>query len=360
MKYFVSILIVIASLWVAGCNDDKKEIKSNPETTISQKTETFILHKQSINSEITLPAELAGFRQVDLFAKVNSFVKSLKVDIGAEVREGQLLIELEAPEISSQLAAAQSRLHSQEAVCTASTGTYQRLFETSKVEGTISKNDLELAMARKNADSAQLYASLAAYHEIQVMQSYLLIRAPFNGKVTARNVNVGAYVGQGAQIPLLTVQDTKKLRLSLSVPAGYSGYLKLGDQLSFSIASLHGEKFTSKISRMAGALDTRLHSQRIEMDITDTKGLLLSGMIAEVLLPLKNRHDLFVVPSKAVITNSEGIYVIRIIDKKAQRIKIELGNETNENVEIFSDLLQPNDVLLSKANDELKDGTAIQ
>lgn len=347
-------LFLAALFFLSSCNSNKKEAAITETEPI---LETFSLTKAKLTTDLRLPAELTGFSQVDLFAKVNSYVKALKVDIGSEVKEGQLLIELEAPEISSQLAVAESRLHSQQAIYTASNSTYQRIFETSKVEETISKNDLELA--KKNSDFAQLAAARAGYKEAKVIQSYLQIRAPFNGKVTARNVNTGAYVGQGAQVPLLTVQDQKKLRLSVSVPEAYTGYLKVGDWIGFNVVSLRGDEFKAEISRMSGALDLKLRSERVELDVLNSDGKLLPGMVAEVLLPLNSKNETFVVPKTAVVNTGEGIYVIRVVDKKAQHIKVSLGLEVDDRIEVFSDLLQQQDLLLTKANEEIKDGTVL-
>ena len=348
-------LFVIALFVLSSCNSKKSEKVAD----IEPKTETFPLEKAKLTSELRLPAELSSFDQVDLFAKVSSYVKILKVDIGSDVKEGQLLIELEAPEISSQLSAAESRLHSQEAIYTASNSTYQRILETSKVEGTISKNDIELALSRKNSDFAQLAAARAKYKEVQVMQSYLQIRAPFKGKVTARNVNIGAYVGPGASTPLLTLQDQKKLRLSVSVPEAYTGYLKFGDPINFGINSLRGELFTAKISRLSGALDLKLRSERIELDVINTNGKLLPGMVAEVVMDLKSDKSPFVVKKSSVISTSEGMFVLKVIDKKTLRVNVILGLEADGKVEIFSDSLKEGDKLVLNANEEIKDGTAI-
>jgi membrane fusion protein (multidrug efflux system) len=350
-------LFFVALFILSSCNSNKKE---EPVAELEPKMETFSLAKSKLTTDLRLPAELSGFSQVDLYAKVNSYVKTLKVDIGSDVKKGQLLIELEAPEISSQLSASESRLHSQEAVYTASNSTYQRLLETSKVEGTISKNDLELALSKKNSDFAQLAAARAGHKEIKSIQDYLQIRAPFDGKVTARNVNTGAYVGQGAQIPLLTVQDQKKLRLALSVPEAYTGYLKVGDMIGFNVVSLRGETFKAKISRMSGALDLKLRSERVELDVINSDEKLLPGMVAEVILPLNSKKETFVVPKSAVVNTAEGIFLIKVVNKKAQRIKVSLGLEVDDQIEVFSDLLQQNDILLSKANEEIKDGDDIK
>lgn len=334
-----------------------------PVAEVEPTIETFDLHKEKLSSDIRLPAELQGFKQVDLYAKVSSFVKELKVDIGSEVKAGQLLIVLEAPEISSQLAAAESRLRSQEAVYTASNSTYNRVLETSKVEGTISKNDLDLANSRKSSDYAQLQAAKAAYKEVQTMRNYLQIRAPFDGVVTARNINTGAYVGpagKGSDLPLLTVQDQKKLRLAVSVPEMYAGYLKNGDEISFSVRSFPSQTFKAKIQRMAGALDVRLRSERVEMDVINDTKKLLPGMVAEVMLALHSQDSTYVVPKTAVVSSSEGAYVIAVKGNATHRTGVVKGRESGDNIEIFSDSLSVNQKLVKAANEEMRNGTAVK
>jgi len=324
--------------------------------------ETFQLQKEKLSSELQLPAELTGFQQVDLYAKVTGFVQELKVDIGSQVTKGQLLITLEAPEISSQLAASESRMKSQEAIYIASRSNYNRLLETSKTAGTVSQNELEQADARRNSDLAQWEAAKASYKEIRIMQSYLEIRAPFSGIVTYRAVNPGAYVGpsgKGSEFPLLTIQEQQKLRLAVSIPELYTGYLKKGDELSFRVKSLMGETFRGQIARMAGALDLRLRSERIEMDVNNTSKRLLPGMVAEVLLPLTGRDSTFVVPKSAVVNSGEGIYVIRVSGGKTQRVEVVKGREVSDKLEIFGNL-SPKDVLIKLASEEIRDGMKVE
>ncbi|ALM47456.1 RND transporter [Flavobacterium psychrophilum] len=357
-KLFIPSAVLLTALILNSCGEEKKAAPVEAEPAI----ETFELTKEKLSSQLSLPAEVSGFRQVDLYAKVASYVKDLKVDIGSVVKEGQLLIELEAPEISSQLAAAQSRLHSMEAVYTASNATYNRILETSKVEGTISKNDIDLALSRKSSDYAQLQAAKASVREIQVNQGYLQIRAPFTGVVTSRNVNIGAYVGpagKGSDLPLLTVQDQKKLRVAVSVPEMYTGYLKNGDEMSFTVRSLPNETFKAKIQRMSGALDLRLRSERVEMDVVNTNNQLLPGMVAEVLLPLNSKESTFVVPKSAIINTSEGVFVIRVKGNKAERVAVKKGRDADDKTEIFGDLT-PNEKLVKQASEELRDGTEIK
>ena len=198
---------------------------------------------------------------MDLYAKENSFVKKLFVDVGSEVKTGQLLVSLEAPELGSQLAGALSNIHSREAIYTASKANYDRLYETSQTPGTVSPNDLEQAAARKNSDLAQLQSAKSAYAQISEMQGYLQIRAPFNGIITARNVNPGAYVGpsgKGSDQPLFTLQEQKRLRLVVSVPEAYTGYLGHQKEVSFTVKAMPDQQFKAKVTRMAGAIDEQV------------------------------------------------------------------------------------------------------
>jgi len=354
-----TILLVSAAIFTS-CNQAESKPVVVEETAPA--IETFSPVKEKFATELRMPAELSGFQQVDIYAKVSSYVKELKADIGSEVKKGQLIMILEAPEVSAQLAAAESRLRSQEAVYTGSNSTYKRYLETSKVEGTISKNDLEQAEARKNSDNANYQAAKASYREIQNMQGYLQIRAPFDGVIAARNVNLGAFVGpagKGSELPLFTIQQQDKLRLSIFVPEQYSGFLANGDALKFNVKSLPGKSFEAKIARKSGALDSRLRSERVEMDVLNSDKKLLPGMVAEVVLPLTARDSNFVVPKTAVFASSEGVFVLKVENNKTLRLPVQKGREIEDRVEVFGEI-SGETVLVKLASEEIKDGTIVK
>ena len=331
-------------------------------TEVPAPTETFLLKKDKFSTTLQIPGELIAFQQVDIYAKVTSFVKELKVDIGSEVSEGQLLMVLEAPELSSQMLAAESRLKSQEAIYAASNANYNRLVETSKTPGTVSQNDLDMAQAKKSSDLANLEAARAGSKEISTIKGYLEIRAPFSGIITARNVNLGAYVGpagKGSEFPLLTLQQQKQLRLAVSVPEAYTGYLKQEDEISFKVRSQPAEVYKAKVKRMAGALDLRLRSERIEMDVTNENKSLLPGTVAEVTIPLTAKDSTFVVPKTALVNSSEGLFVIKVVNGKAQRVSVKKGRDINDQSEVFGEL-KLNDRLITKGSEEIKDGQEVK
>ncbi|MGI4021067.1 MAG: efflux RND transporter periplasmic adaptor subunit [Janthinobacterium lividum] len=368
-KFFRSTLLlsfVLTSVYISSCNSNKNEPSSEQNNDLESSspivTETFALHKGKLSSNLQIPGELQPYQQVDLYAKESSFVKKIYVDVGSEVKQGQLLVSMEAPEINSNVASAQSRLKSQEAIYTASNSNYNRLIETSKTPGTISGNDLEQAAARKNSDKAQLDAAKSAYQSVAATRAYLDIRAPFNGVITARNINTGAYVGpsgKGSEMPLFVVQEQKHLRLVISVPELYTGLLKQKDEVSFEVKALPNQKFKAKVKRLAGALDERLRSERLEMDVFNENKKLLPGMYAEVNIPLPASDSTFVIPKTALVTSTERVFVIRVASQKAQWIDVKKGREAGDQVEIYGKLNE-NLQLVKIATEEIRNGSTVK
>ncbi len=355
-------LIFLSVVLLCGCHSDENTQKNQTATTETPQTQVFSLKKGRLSSSLQIPGELIAYEQVDLYAKVNSFVKKLYVDVGSEVKEGELLAVMEAPELGSQLAGAESAIKSREAIYLASKANYDRLLETSKTPGTISPNDLEQATARKSSDSAQLQAAQSAHTEILEMQNYLQIRAPFNGVITARNVNPGAYVGpagKGSELPLFNLQEQKKLRLVLSVPEAYTGYLNNKNEVSFTVKSQPDHEYKAVVSRMSGSIDNRLRSQHIEMDVMNNDKKLLPGMVAEVNLQLPSGDSAFVVPKSAVMNSTESVFVIRVANSQSQRVNVKTGRDANGMIEIYGHLNE-GDLLLVSASDEIKNGTVFQ
>jgi RND family efflux transporter MFP subunit len=367
----VATVTICAALTVgllSGCSssdgEEKKDKKEAPkaDSAAAASVETFDLQKGRLSTNFNTPGELIAFQQVDLYAKENSFVKKLLVDVGSEVKEGQLLVTMEAPELTTQLASALSRVKSQEALYIASKSNYDRLIETSKTPGTIGQNDIDQADARQKSDMAQWDAARSAYNTIAETLKYLEIRAPFNGIITARNVNPGAYVGpsgKGSELPLFTLQEQKHLRLVVSVPEAFTGFLSSKDQVKFSVRALPNQKFTAKVNRMAGALDARLRSERVEMDVYSDGKKLLPGMVAEVDLPMPSQDSTFVVPATAIINSTERVFVIKVdSDRKAQWVDVKVGRSEGGKTEIYGDLKQ-GDQLIKVASEERRNGSPV-
>jgi RND family efflux transporter MFP subunit len=354
-------LFTICTFYACG-NKDKADGEEHAPPDPTPEVQIAPLHKGILSSNLHIPGELLPFQQVDIYAKVSSFVKKVYVDVGTEVSEGQLLVAMDAPEINSQLAEAKSKLQSAEAVYTASKANYDRLIETAKTPGTIAGNDIDQAAARKSSDMAQVEAAKSAYQAVSANLAYLNIRAPFSGVISARNVNAGAYVGpagKGSDMPLFVIQQQKKLRLVVSVPEAYAGILKEKDKVSFTVRPFPGHKFTASVSRLAGALDEKLRSERLEMDVQNDSKTLLPGMYAEVQLDLPAKDSTYIIPKAALVQSTEKVFVIRVVNGKAEWVDVKKGRESDGKVEVYGKL-NDNDQIIQAANDEIRDGGVVK
>jgi len=361
------IALIIGTSLLSSCGPSKQEKDEQAQTVRDENaidTPTVVLipvNKGKLSSTMAVPGELIPYQEVDLFAKVTSYVQKLYVDIGSQVHQGELLVTLEAPELNSQLAETESRIKQMEALYYASKANYDRLLSTSKTPGTISQNDLDQAEARKNSDLANVEAAKSSYKEVAANLAYLQIRAPFDGVITARNINLGAYVGPGRGTdPLLVLQDQKRMRLVISVPESSTGGLSNKDVVTFSVAAIPDHKFTAQVSRLADALDTKLRSERLEMDVFNKDKQLLPHMFAEVDIPLPSRDSAFIVPKTAVVTSTEKVFIIKVVDKKAQWVDVKKGAVSGDLMEVYGGDIKAGDEIVKQATEEIRDGANVK
>jgi membrane fusion protein (multidrug efflux system) len=315
-----------------------------------------------LGSSVKLPGVLKPFEAVDIYPKVNGFIRDIPVDRGSEIRKGQLLLRLEAPEIEQQYYAAKSKYLQVYAYYLASKDNYDRLLMANRMPGTVSAHDLELARAKMMADSATAQGEIANYTALGATKDYLLVTAPFDGVITERNAHPGALVGPAQKSedkPILVLQQQNKLRLVIDVPEIYSNQLSGHPAVHFRVSTLPGRQFTGTISRSSGSLNMKYRSEAIEVDVNNTDRLLKPGMYAEVELPVIRNTSSLIVPQSAIITSTEKRYVIAVKDNKAHWVDITEGNSRNDSTEIFGNL-QWHDKVIVNANDEIKDGSAIQ
>jgi RND family efflux transporter MFP subunit len=368
-KLIIAITFLVVSTGLLSSCGPNNKAKEEQAQTVKQENaidtpavKLYVVKKGKVSSTIAVPGELIPYQEVDLYAKINSYVKNLLVDIGSEVHKGQLLVTLEAPEINSQLAGAESRIKQMEAIYFASKATYDRLYITSKTPGTVSLNDLELAEAKKNSDLANVEAAKSYYKEIAANLNYLAIRAPFDGVITMRNVNLGAYVGPGGKgtDPLFVLQDQKRMRLVISVPENFTGGLSNKDNVSFTVGSLPNQKFTAQVKRLAGALDVTLRSERLEMDVYNTSRKLLPHMYANVSVPLPSGDSTLIVSKGAVVTSTEKVFVVRVVNHRAEWVDVKKGVQSGDMIEVYGDDLKVGDQIVQQASEEIRDGSPVK
>lgn len=313
-------------------------------------------------SELNLPGELESYYETDLYPRVSSYVKALHVDIGDQVRRGQVLAELEAPELTANLTEAYSKVKAAEAVYGASKGTFLRVLRTSRTLGAISPVDLETSRTKAISDSLAVVAANAHYNSVQQLVSYLKITAPFNGVITDRRLSPGAFVGPGGQngVPMLKIKQLDRLRLRIAVPEAYLGDIRRGNPVQFSVRSFRNQTFTGRINRVSNSVRPETRSELIEIDFPNKGGKLKPGMFASVRLPVSSSGEgSLYIPKSAIISTLDRTFVQKIENGKAVRVTVQKGDDTAGQTQVFGQL-KLGDILLKTASDDIPDQAVVK
>jgi RND family efflux transporter MFP subunit len=347
---------------------------SGPSLVAQSRTaalETTKVVSQALDKTVTLPGDLTPYQGVNLTARVAGFVESVAVDRGSWVKRGQLLARLSAPELRAQRAEADAKLqavraqHAEaEAKTVAAQSTYDRLKAASATPGVVAGHDLEIAERSLDAARAHLNAlkssggaAEAAVKAVAEMEAYLELTAPFDGVITERTVHPGSLVGPSSG-PLLRLEQVSRLRLTVPVPEAYVGTIAKGTKVDFTVAAFPDQTFQGVIARPAHSLDMKTRSMLVELEVTNPKLTLASGMFAEVRWPISRAQSSLFVPRTAVVRTSERQFVVRVRNGVAEWVDVRRGELNGDVIEVFGNLREGDDVV-RRGNDEIRPGTKI-
>lgn len=347
-------LIIPVLLIMLSCSQEKP-VEQKPEDI---KT-AFSLIKQEVSKTMQLPAELLPYEQAEINAKVEGYVHKLLVDIGDKVKKGDLLLVLDAPEVTAQYAEANAKYQEAEANYLASKDKYERIARAAKNQGVIAESEVINTRNQMQADSAAMVSASSTARAYGQLRAYLSIRAPFDGIITKRLIDVGDFVGTTGNSKLLTVERPDKLRLRVFVPESYVNSLPAGDSISFTTESVTNKSFKAKLARKSGSIDRDTRTELWEYEYQNKSGELKPGMYAMATLQLNRPSASFVVPFPAMVTTLEKKFVIRVKDGKAEWVDVREGISKADGVEIFGNLNE-GDILLARGSEELKSGTEVK
>jgi len=327
---------------------------------------------QKLSLTVRLPGEITPYESVAEFPKVTAFVKWIGVDRGSRVKAGQEIVQLEAPELLAQKQEAESKLQGAEAQraeadskLTADHSTFMRLKTAAATPGVVAGNDVEVAEQTTVADRAHLRAAeqniataKSALNAIAEIESYLRVKAPFDGIVTERNVHPGALVGPSGSIPMVRIETVTRLRLVLAVPENYVSGTAKGARVTFTVPAFPGEKFAGTVARIADSLDVKTRTMPVELDVMNASGRLVSGMYPEAEWPVRRSQATLFVPASAIAQTNEEKFVVRIRSNKAEWVDVQTGLNSGNLVEVFGEL-QAGDLIAVRGTDELRAGASV-
>jgi len=262
---------------------------------------------------IDLPGRLEAYSQAQLYARVSGYLKEWKADIGTPVKAGQLLAEIEAPDLDQQIMQAEAGLSSAQANAELASQTLQR-GQSLGTSGAVSKQDLD----RRSADSANqqglVKSAQANLSRLRVLEKYKQIVAPFDGLVTVRTTDVGALItaGSGGGPALFVVSDTSRLRAYVNVPQNYVPSVKVGTKAQIAVPEYPGKTFTATVEASAQAVDIASGTTRMLLVVDNRDGALMTGAFATVRLELPNPEAAIHVPASALIFDQGGLRVATV------------------------------------------------
>jgi RND family efflux transporter MFP subunit len=292
--------------------------------------------------EVVLPANVQAYIDAPIYARTNGYLKHWYADIGAHVKAGQLLADIETPEVDQQLRQSKADLATAEANLNLSKITNDRYADLLKTDS-VSKQDADNAAGDFAAKQATVQSSQANVRRLEELQAFEKIYAPFDGVITARNTDIGALIDSGSsggtRTELFHIAQPDKLRVYVSVPEVYSQAAKPGLTADLALSEFPGRLFPGTLVRTAQAIDQTTRTLLVEIRVNNPTGTLLSGAYAEVHLKLSNPTSAFILPVNALLFRAEGLRVAAVTDGRHADLKpITLGHDFGSEVEVVAGL----------------------
>ena len=312
--------------------------------------------------EIVLPGNMQAFEDAPIYARTNGYLKKWYVDIGGHVKTGQLLADIETPEVDQQLQVARADLNTAQANMNLSKITEDR-YDGLKNTDAVSKQDVDNAHGDFEAKKATMAAAGSNVKRLEETQAFNKIYAPFDGIITARNTDIGQLIDSGsggAAKEMFHIQSTRVLRVYINVPQQYSQSAKPGLTADLTLAEFPGRKFKGQLVRTANAIEQASRTLLVEVDVNNTTGELLPGGYTEVHLKLPETVPTFILPVNTLIFRSQGLQIATVQDgNKATLVPIVLGRDFGSEVEVVSGLSGEENVMVNPP-DSLVEGEQVQ
>ncbi|HZL20321.1 MAG TPA: efflux RND transporter periplasmic adaptor subunit [Polyangia bacterium] len=311
----------------------------------------------NVAQEVVLPGNVQAFTDAPIYARTSGYLKSWSFDLGAHVKKGQRLAVIASPEVDQQLQQAKADVATAKAnskYAETQSTRYQDLLN----ENAVSKQDTDNFRAQANSTSNQVAAAEANVRRLAQLTGFESVVAPFDGVITARNVDLGTLIDAGAARELFHLAADDVLRVYVNVPQIYSREMVLGQTAGLTVPEHPGRTFAGKIVRTASAIDPAFRTLLVEIEVDNHKHELFPGAYAQVHFKLASRRPTLVLPVPTLIFRSEGLRVAVARDGKARLIPITIGRDDGKTVEV-SEGLQPSDLVIQNPPDSIIDGEAV-
>jgi RND family efflux transporter MFP subunit len=360
------ILALIASgIVIAGISSRHSHDASVKAWTDQQSIPTVSIHTPAQSDQggsLILPGRFEAYARAPIYARVSGYLKSWKADIGTRVKSGQLLAEIETPDLDQELLQAKADLASAQANVALAETTAKRWQEMLKTQS-IARQAVDEKVGDLQSKQAIVKAAEANVNRLLALKSFARIVAPFDGSVTARNTDTGALINAGISsatvLPLFEVSNTRKLRLYINVPQNYVGQIRTGDKARFTVPEAAGEAFEATIQSTSGAINASSGTTLVQLLVDNTAGRFLPGGFANVNLLFNDAVARLSIPASALIFDQNGLKVATVgKDRKVTLKTITIARDLGKQLEVQSGLTST-DMVVENPPDGLNDGDQV-
>src|SRR5215831_17619893 len=350
-----------AAAWGVSARTKALTVVTNETREMAVPTVAITQPQQAApQQEIVLPGTMQAFADAGVYARVNGYLKHWTADIGTRVKKGQLLAEIDTPELDQQLMQARADLATAQGNTRLAQTTAERYRDLIKSDS-VSRQDLDNANGNLEAKEAAEESSRANVKRLEQLQAFRRIEAPFDGVVTARNTEVGALIDSGSNAKeLFHVAQMDKLRVFINVPQVYSRAATPGLAAELTLKEFPGKSFTGRLARTANAIDVASRTLLTEIDIDNASGQLLAGSYAEVHLKLPTPATTMKRPEESLIFKGENLQVAKVdASNRVKMVDITTGRDFGDSVEVLAGLTVADRVVLNPP-DSLADGQTVR
>jgi RND family efflux transporter MFP subunit len=312
-------------------------------------------------SELTLPGTIEAVREAPIHARSTGYVRNWTADIGTRVRAGQLLAQLETPEVDQELAQGRAALTRAKTAESLARTTMERLKALVR-DSAATRQELDERQAAYDASQAGVEVEAANVRRLEELQRFGSVTAPFSGTITSRNLELGELVTAGTSggaRPLFVISQADTVRVFVNVPENVATAVRAGQPASVSVRDVPGREFKGRVSRTSGALDASTRTMLAQVDVPNPGNVLLAGMYAQVTLTAARAVSSILLPANALVIRPEGPQVAIVRDGKVHFVTLQLGRDLGTELEVISGLEEGDQVVMNPS-DDVQEGTTVR
>jgi RND family efflux transporter MFP subunit len=352
------VLVALAALgiesWFSRTQPIQERSNKDAEMTVT------VVHPQKASITIpVLPGQTQAYTDAPIFAQTSGYLRKWYFDIGAKVKAGDVLAEIDTPEVDQELAQGQAQLKVAQAALNLAEVTYRRsqdLFKRLVIAG----EDFDTAADTYRENQATVMADQAIINRLEALEEFKIVRAPFNGIVTARNTDLGDYIAAGSGTQLFRMQQTSPLRVYVNVPQDFADLVKIGTEGDLTLEEFPGRKFVGHVTNTAKAIDPTSRTLLTELQVPNETGELFPGAYALIALQASDNTGILTIPSNALLFRMEGT-AVGVVDANGQVEirKVTTNLNLGDKLEISQGLSETDQVIVNPS-DSLATGMTVE